>query len=87
MDPLLVLQVPLRLHEWGVDFAAWCTYKYLNAGAGCLVAIFVHARHASDAQLYPRLTGWWGVPFGVRFEMAPVPPHVAAVGCPGLPHG
>jgi len=63
--------VPLSLHDWGVDFAAWCTYKYLNAGAGCLGAIFVHARHAADDGAYPRLTGWWGVPHapGPRFEM------------------
>ncbi|EOD18433.1 kynureninase [Emiliania huxleyi CCMP1516] len=67
--------VPLSLHDWGVDFAAWCTYKYLNAGAGCLGAIFVHSRHAADdGALCPalrRLTGWWGVPHapGPRFEM------------------
>lgn len=63
--------VPLSLHEWGVDFASWCTYKYLNAGAGCLAAIYVHERHADDAPTYPRLTGWWGVPIAHRFKMAP----------------
>uniref|UniRef100_A0A7S2HC62 Kynureninase n=1 Tax=Haptolina brevifila TaxID=156173 RepID=A0A7S2HC62_9EUKA len=62
--------VPLRLHEWEVDFAAWCTYKYLNSGAGCLAGIFVHANHARDSARYPRLSGWWGVPFAKRFEMA-----------------
>jgi len=62
--------IPLSLHEWGVDFAAWCTYKYLNSGAGCLGAIYVHSRHARSDETYPRLTGWWGVPFnGGRFEM------------------
>jgi len=63
--------VPLSLHEWGVDFASWCTYKYLNAGAGCLAAIYVHERHADSAPTYPRLTGWWGVPISHRFKMAP----------------
>ena len=63
--------VPLSLHEWGVDFASWCTYKYLNAGAGCLSAIYVHESHADDAPTYPRLTGWWGVPISHRFKMAP----------------
>jgi len=62
--------VPLHLHEWKVDFAAWCTYKYLNSGAGCLAGIFVHESHAADAATYPRLSGWWGVPFSKRFEMA-----------------
>ena len=62
--------VPLSLHEWQVDFAAWCSYKYLNSGAGCLAGLFVHERHASDGDLYPRLTGWWGVPLAKRFAMA-----------------
>jgi kynureninase len=62
--------VPLRLHDWDVDFAAWCTYKYLNSGAGCLAGLFVHEKHATDSDLYPRLSGWWGVPFSKRFAMA-----------------
>lgn len=62
--------VPLALHEWKVDFAAWCTYKYLNAGAGCLAGLFVHQSHATDSATYPRLSGWWGVPFSKRFAMA-----------------
>ena len=62
--------VPLSLHEWRVDFAAWCSYKYLNSGAGCLAALFVHSSHADDSALYPRLSGWWGVPFKRRFVMA-----------------
>lgn len=76
--------VPLSLHEWGVDFAAWCTYKYLNAGAGCLGAIFVHSSHAADTELYPRLSGWWGVPFDTRFAMAPdaaLTPGASGFGC------
>lgn len=62
--------VPLALHDWQVDFAAWCTYKYLNSGAGCLSGIFVHAKHADDGDKFPRLSGWWGVPFARRFKMA-----------------
>ena len=50
--------VPLALHDWKVDFAAWCSYKYLNSGAGCLGGVFVHARHAKDLAEHPRLTGW-----------------------------
>jgi len=62
--------VPLALHDWHVDFAAWCTYKYLNAGAGCLAGLFVHECHAADSHVHPRLSGWWGVPFSKRFVMA-----------------
>ncbi|KAL1507243.1 hypothetical protein AB1Y20_008092 [Prymnesium parvum] len=62
--------VPLALHEWGVDFAAWCSYKYLNGGAGGLAGLFVHEKHARDREKYPRLAGWWGVPFSRRFAMA-----------------
>jgi len=62
--------VPLQLHDWGVDFAAWCSYKYLNSGAGCLSALFVHEKHAHDDAVYPRLAGWWGVPLATRFVMA-----------------
>lgn len=63
--------VPLRLHEWNVDFAAWCTYKYLNGGPGGVGAAFVHERHITDAQL-PKLLGWWGTRKDTRFQMETV---------------
>lgn len=62
--------IPLALHEWGVDFAAFCTYKYLNAGPGATACAFVHERHAHDDTL-PRLAGWWGTDPASRFEMGP----------------
>ena len=60
--------VPLDLHDWGVDFAAWCSYKYLNAGPGNVGAIFVHERHGTDFEL-PRFGGWWGHDKATRFQM------------------
>ncbi|WP_205500505.1 kynureninase [Rufibacter psychrotolerans] len=60
--------VPLRLHDWGVDFAVWCTYKYLNSGPGGTSGVFVHERHAQNADL-PRFAGWWGHDQRVRFQM------------------
>ncbi|WP_329520377.1 kynureninase [Spirillospora sp. NBC_01491] len=62
--------VPLRLHDWDVDFAAWCTYKYLNSGPGAVAGCFVHERHVRDASV-PRLSGWWGTERAVRFRMEP----------------
>ena len=70
--------VPLSLHDWDVDFAAWCTYKYLNAGPGSVAGCFVHERHAGNVEL-PRFGGWWGNDPATRFRMhlnedfAPVP--------------
>jgi kynureninase len=61
---------PLKLHEWGVDFAVWCHYKYLNAGPGATGGAFVHDRWAEDAEL-PRFAGWWGYDPQTRFEMLP----------------
>lgn len=63
--------VPLRLHEWGPDFAVWCSYKYLNGGPGCVAGCFVHERH-SQAWDRPRYAGWWGHDERARFEMEPV---------------
>ncbi len=60
----------LKLHDWGVDFAAWCSYKYLNAGPGGIAGIFVHERHARAFDL-PRFAGWWGHDKETRFLMGP----------------
>jgi kynureninase len=62
--------IPLRLHDWGPDFAVWCNYKYLNGGPGCVAGCFVHARHADWKEL-PRFEGWWGHEEKIRFRMAP----------------
>jgi kynureninase len=62
--------VELWVHDWDVDFAAWCTYKYLNAGPGAPGAIFVHDRHGQDLSV-PRLGGWWGIDPDRRFDMTP----------------
>jgi len=63
--------VPLRLHDWGPDFAAWCSYKYLNSGPGAVAGVFVHERHLGDPSL-PRFEGWWSTEEATRFDMAPV---------------
>lgn len=61
--------IELDLHDWDVDFAAWCTYKYLNAGPGGVAGAFVHRRHVND-QTLPKLLGWWGTNPATRFKMA-----------------
>ena len=61
--------VPLELHEWQVDFACWCTYKYLNSGPGSVGGCFVHEKHLGRKDL-PRFTGWWGHEKSTRFEMS-----------------
>jgi kynureninase len=60
--------VPLSLHDWNVDFAAWCSYKYLNAGPGAVAGVFVHERHATNTEL-PRLAGWFGNDPATRFRL------------------
>ncbi|KAG0365085.1 kynureninase [Gamsiella multidivaricata] len=60
--------VPVQLHDWNVDFACWCSYKYLNSGPGGIAGIFVHERHANDFGRN-RLAGWWGHDKGTRFDM------------------
>src|SRR2546421_4475975 len=60
--------VPLSLHEWNVDFAVWCSYKYLNAGPRAIAGAFVHERHATNMDL-PRLAGWFGNDPNTRFRM------------------
>ena len=62
--------VPLQLHDWGVDFACWCSYKYLNSGPGAVSGIFVHDRHVGRSDL-PRFEGWWGHSAARRFLMEP----------------
>jgi kynureninase len=58
----------LQLHDWNVDFAAWCSYKYLNSGPGAIAGAFVHERHATNRKI-PRLAGWWGNDPDTRFRM------------------
>lgn len=60
--------VPLALHDWDVDFAVWCSYKYLNAGPGAVAGCFVHERHGRNPALH-RLAGWWGNDPATRFRM------------------
>lgn len=71
--------VPLTLHDWDVDFAAWCSYKYLNSGPGAIAGLFVHTKHGEvdttamqegKEGFRPRLSGWWGGDKSIRFQMA-----------------
>ncbi len=59
--------IELKLHDWDVDFAAWCTYKYLNSGPGSVGGVFIHERHATED--LPRFAGWWGHDKASRFKM------------------
>uniref|UniRef100_UPI0015D88CE5 kynureninase n=1 Tax=Nevskia soli TaxID=418856 RepID=UPI0015D88CE5 len=61
--------VPLHLHDWNVDFAAWCSYKYLNGGPGAIAGAFIHERHHRST--LPRFEGWWGHDESTRFQMGP----------------
>jgi len=60
--------IELDLHRWDVDFAAWCTYKYLNSGPGGVGGAYVHERHVDDQEL-PKFLGWWGTNKSTRFAM------------------
>ncbi|MEZ5012951.1 MAG: kynureninase [Chitinophagales bacterium] len=60
--------LPLHLHDWDVDFATWCSYKYLNSGPGGCSGVFIHEKHAHNAAL-PRFSGWWGNEEETRFKM------------------
>jgi len=60
--------IVMHLHDWQVDFAAWCSYKYLNSGPGSVAGCFVHEKHHNNKDL-PRFAGWWGHDKETRFEM------------------
>src|SRR3954464_14701253 len=74
--------VPLSLHEWNVDFAVWCSYKYLNAGPGAVAGAFVHERHATNTKL-PRLAGWFGNDPNTRFRLHLEPEFVPVASVDG----
>ncbi len=74
--------MPLALHDDDVDFAVWCSYKYLNAGPGAVAGCFVHERHAERPEL-PRFAGWWGNDPDRRFRMHLEPDFVPVSGAEG----
>src|SRR3954462_1738789 len=74
--------VPLSLHDWNIDFAVWCSYKYLNAGPGAVGGAFVHERHATNTAL-PRLAGWFGNDPKTRFRMQLEPEFVPVASADG----
>lgn len=74
--------VPLALHDWGVDFAVWCNYKYVNAGPGAVGGCFVHEKHGRTTAL-PRLAGWWGNDPSSRFKMQLLPDFEPVAGAEG----
>jgi kynureninase len=74
--------VPLALHDWQVDFAVWCNYKYLNSGPGAVGGCFVHERHGRNLDL-PRFGGWWGNDPATRFTMHLQPEFVPQAGADG----
>jgi len=80
--------IPLDLHDANVDFAVWCTYKYLNSGPGSIAGSFIHERHLQNHEL-PKFTGWWGhhrdTRFGMRDEFEPAPGALSwQVSCPPI---
>lgn len=60
----------LKLHEWNVDFAVWCTYKYLNGGAGSIGGMFLHDKHFANISKFKKLDGWWSHNYATRFKMS-----------------
>ena len=74
--------VPLSLHEWNVDFAVWCSYKYLNAGPGAVAGAFIHERHATNTTL-PRLAGWFGNDPNTRFKLHLEPEFIPVASADG----
>ncbi len=72
----------MRLHDWNVDFAVWCSYKYLNSGPGAVAGCFVHERHGKNLDL-PRFAGWWGNNPATRFKMHLIPEFQASEGADG----
>jgi kynureninase len=74
--------VTLSLHDWDVDFAVWCSYKYLNGGPGAVAGAFVHERHGRNRSL-PRLAGWWGNDPATRFRMQLQPDFIPQEGADG----
>jgi kynureninase len=60
--------IELKLHDWNIDFACWCNYKYLNSGPGTIGGVFIHERYHKDPKI-PRLAGWWGYDKATRFNM------------------
>jgi len=74
--------VPLALHDWSVDFAVWCSYKYLNAGPGAVAGVFVHERHATNTKL-PRLAGWFGNDPETRFRLHLEPEFIPVASADG----
>ena len=74
--------VPLSLHDWNVDFAIWCSYKYLNSGPGAVAGAFVHERHATNTKL-PRLAGWFGNDPKTRFRMQLEPEFIPVASADG----
>src|SRR5882672_9399727 len=74
--------VPLSLHDWNVDFAVWCSYKYLNAGPGAVAGAFVHERYATNREL-PRLAGWFGNDPNTRFRLHLEPDFIPVASADG----
>ncbi|TMI70185.1 MAG: kynureninase [Bacteroidetes bacterium] len=60
--------IELHLHDWDVDFACWCSYKYLNSGPGGVAGLYIHEKHLANKEL-PRFAGWWGYTKETRFQM------------------